>query len=122
MRETVHITWSPEGGYREFVEAAIQHGMQFLGMGIGPDRGMKMLVPRKTDTPGSWHLHGAFQIHPKDFVTEKAVAIQRYADRMDAAMRERRAQIKTAHASLQAFKRARTKAEAALKELNDGTR
>lgn len=119
MRETVHITWSPEGGYREFVEAALQQGVRLLG--LGPEMGMKTLVPRKTDAPGSWHLHGAFQIHPKDFVTEKAVAIQRYADRMEAAMRERRSQIKTAHASLQAFKRARTKAEAALKELNDGT-
>jgi hypothetical protein len=117
MRETVHITWSPDGGYKEWVRAVALDG---FFRGLGPERGMKVLVPRKADIPGSWHLHGAIQVNPKDFVTEKAVAIQRYADRMDASMRERRSQIKTAHASLQAFKRARTKAEAALKELNDG--
>ncbi len=119
MSEVAHITWSPEGGFREWKQAVIQ-GYRFLG--LGPEMGLKTLLPCKSEVRGSWHLHGAIQVHPKNFVTEKPIAIQKYIARMDAAITERRSVIKTAHASLRSYAAAKAQAETALKELTDESR
>lgn len=119
MSKVVHITWSPEGGFKEWQQAVAQDG---FFRGLGPEMGLKVLVPCKNEVPGSWHLHGATQVSPKNYVTEKPIAIQKYIDRMDAAICERRSQIKYEHTSLRAFAAAKATAESALKELTNESR